>query len=66
MRLTSTRKWDTKKQLQASINLAANLIDYDSTTEFENDLKVNVECLKTNWDKVQISVNVLDPLMSSK
>ncbi len=48
------RKWDTKKRLLASIDLAAKLIDYKPTTNFKNGLKTNMEWFKTNWDKIQV------------
>lgn len=48
-----TRKWDTKKRLLASIDLANKLIDYKPITEFEVGLKTNMEWFKINWDKIQ-------------
>ena len=47
------RKWDTKKRLLASIELAGKLIDYKPTTKFNDGLKANIEWFKTNWDKIQ-------------
>ena len=47
------RKWDTKKRLLASIELAGKLIDYKPTTKFEDGLKANMEWFKLNWDKIQ-------------
>jgi UDP-glucose 4-epimerase len=47
------RKWDTKKRLLASIELAGKLIDYNPIESFENGLKANVNWFKTNWDKIQ-------------
>lgn len=47
------RKWDTKKRLLASIELAGELIDYRPTTRFEDGLKANMEWFKLNWDKIQ-------------
>ena len=47
------RKWDTKKRLLASIDLAGKLIDYKPITNFKDGLKANVEWFKTNWEKIQ-------------
>ena len=47
------RKWDTKKRLLASIDLAAELIDYKPTTKFKDGLKANMQWFETNWDKIQ-------------
>ena len=47
------RKWDTKKRLLASIELANNLIDYKPTTKFEDGLKANMKWFKLNWNKIQ-------------
>jgi len=51
------RKWDTKKRLLASIELANNLIDYRPFTNFEDGLKANMEWFKINWEKIQISAD---------
>ena len=51
------RKWDTKKRLLASIELANNLIDYKPITNFGDGLKANVEWFKTNWDKIQTAAD---------
>ena len=47
------RKWDTKKRLLASIELAGKLIDYKPIVKFEDGLKANMEWFKLNWDKIQ-------------
>jgi len=47
------RKWDTKKRLLASIELANKLINYKPITRFANGLKANVEWFSNNWDKIQ-------------
>ena len=47
------RKWDTKKRLLASIDLAKELIDYKPTTKFEEGLKENMKWFKNNWEKIQ-------------
>ena len=47
------RKWDTKKRLLASIELAGKLIDYKPITKFEDGLKENMEWFELNWDKIQ-------------
>ncbi|MBC8487339.1 MAG: NAD-dependent epimerase/dehydratase family protein [Bacteroidetes bacterium] len=49
------RKWDTKKRLLASIELADKLINYRPITSFEKGLQTNVEWFKTNWDKIQVA-----------
>jgi nucleoside-diphosphate-sugar epimerase len=51
------RKWDTKKRLLASIDLAAELIDYQPTTKFEEGLIANMEWFKTNWDNIQAAAD---------
>jgi len=51
------RKWDTKKRLLASIDLAAELIDYKPTTQFEEGLNANVDWFKMNWDKIQMAAD---------
>jgi len=51
------RKWDTKKRLLASIDLAAELIDYKPATKFEDGLKANIKWFETNWDKIQDAVD---------
>ncbi len=49
------RKWDTKKRLLASIELANKLIDYKPIISFEDGLKRNFEWFENNWDSIQIS-----------
>ena len=51
------RKWDTKKRLLASIELAGKLIDYKPTTKFEDGLKTNMEWFNLNWDKIQAAAD---------
>ena len=51
------RKWDTKKRLLASIELASKLIDYHPTTKFEDGLMANMEWFKTNWEKIQAAAD---------
>ena len=48
------RKWDTKKRLLASIELAAKLIDYRPIISFEDGLNENFKWFSNNWDKVQL------------
>jgi len=48
------RKWDTKKRLLASIELAAELIDYSPIISFEDGLNENFNWFSNNWDKVQL------------
>ena len=47
------RKWDTKKRLLASIDLAKKLINYKPTTLFEYGLRTNMEWFKSNWERIQ-------------
>jgi nucleoside-diphosphate-sugar epimerase len=47
------RKWDTKKRLLASIDLAGKLIDYKPIISFEEGLKSNFDWFNNNWDKIQ-------------
>ncbi len=47
-----SRKWDTKKRLLASIDLAKELFDYTPTIKFEDALDQNVEWFRQNWDKI--------------
>ena len=51
------RKWDTKKRLLASIDLARNLIDYDPIINFNDGLQANMEWFKTNWKKIQFAAD---------
>lgn len=46
------RKWDTKKRLLASIELAGKLIGYKPITSFEDGLEANVDWFRTNWEKI--------------
>ena len=47
------RKWDTKKRLLASIELARKLIDYNPLGLFDDGLKVNIDWFNNNWDKIK-------------
>ena len=51
------RKWDTKKRLLASIELAGKLIDYNPIISFEDGLNENFKWFSNNWDKVQLSAD---------
>jgi len=51
------RKWDTKKRLLASIDLAAKLIHYKPTTKFEDGLNANIEWFKTNWNVIETAAD---------
>ena len=48
------RRWDTKKRLLASIELANILIDYNPIIAFNDGLKANIEWFKNNWDKIKM------------
>jgi len=51
------RKWDTKKRLLASIELANKLINYKPFTRFEDGLKSNVEWFNINWPKIKAAAD---------
>ena len=51
------RKWDTKKRLLASIELAGNLIDYKPIISFEDGLNENFKWFSDNWEKVQLTAD---------
>ena len=51
------RKWDTKKRLLASIELAGNLIDYKPIVSFEDGLNENFKWFNNNWNEVQLSAD---------
>ena len=51
------RKWDTKKRLLASIELANKLIKYQPLESFKSGLKNNVEWFRINWDRIQIAAD---------
>ena len=51
------RKWDTKKRLLASIDLAKKLIDYCPITKFEDGLEANIDWFKSNWEKIQVAAD---------
>lgn len=48
-----TRKWDTKKRLLASIELASELIDYKPIVNFEEGLEKNIKWFEHNWQSIQ-------------
>ena len=51
------RKWDTKKRLLASIELAGKLIDYIPIISFEDGLNENFKWFRNNLAKVQLSAD---------
>jgi nucleoside-diphosphate-sugar epimerase len=53
----SARKWDTKKRLLASIELASELIEYKPITKFEDGLNENMKWFNLNWDKIQAAAD---------
>ena len=55
VRFVSRRKWDTKKRLLASIELAGELIGYKPTIPFEKGLEKTVQWFRDNWDKIEAS-----------
>ena len=48
-----SRKWDTKKRLLASIDLAKELIDYKPIINFKDGLKENMKWFNYNWNKIK-------------
>ena len=55
VRFVSRRKWDTKKRLLASIELANKLIGYEPKMPFEEGLKRTIQWFHDNWDKIEAS-----------
>jgi len=55
IRFAKARKWDTKKRLLASIDLARQAIGYSPRTAFEDGLKATVQWFKANWERIQTS-----------
>jgi len=55
IRLVSRRKWDTKKRLLASIDLAGDLIGYNPTMPFDKGLEKTIKWFRDNWDKIDAS-----------
>lgn len=51
------RKWDTKKRLLASIDLAGKLIDYRPIISFEDGLNQNIKWFSNNWEKIKLSAD---------
>tara|TARA_Y100000590_G_scaffold429149_1_gene541367 strand:- start:2981 stop:4087 length:1107 start_codon:yes stop_codon:yes gene_type:complete len=51
------RKWDTKKRLLASIELAEKLIDYKPVVSFKDGLASNFEWFNNNWEKIQLAAD---------
>ena len=47
------RKWDTKKRLLASIELASKLIDYKPIIDFQEGLQNNINWFSEHWDLIQ-------------
>jgi len=55
IRFTSPRKWDTKKRLLASIELANKLIGYEPKMPFQEGLKRTIQWFRDNWEKIEAS-----------
>ncbi|MDI9391611.1 MAG: NAD-dependent epimerase/dehydratase family protein [Synergistota bacterium] len=51
----SRRKWDTKKRLLASIELANKLIGYEPKMTFEEGLKNTIQWFHDNWENIETS-----------
>ena len=55
VQFVSRRKWDTKKRLLASIELAGELIGYKPTMPFEKGLERTIQWFRDNWEKIEAS-----------
>ena len=55
VRFVSRRKWDTKRRLLASIELAKKLIGYEPKMQFEEGLKITIQWFRDNWQKIEAS-----------
>jgi len=55
VRHVSSRKWDTKKRLLASIELAEKTIGYKPSMKFEMGLETTIQWFRDNWDKIEAS-----------
>jgi len=55
VRFVSRRKWDTKKRLLASIELAGELIGYKPTMPFEKGLERTIQWFRDNWEEIEAS-----------
>ena len=55
IKLVSSRKWDTKKRLLASVELAEKLIGYKPSVSFEKGLKKTIQWFHYNWEKIEAS-----------
>ena len=55
IRYAPARKWDTKKRLLASIELAQDLIGYAPSTDFDDGLEATVQWFKDNWESITAS-----------
>jgi len=53
IRHVTPRKWDTKKRLLASVELAGKLIDYKPSVSFEEGLKRTAEWFHDNWENIE-------------
>nr|WP_232619274.1 NAD-dependent epimerase/dehydratase family protein [Acetomicrobium sp. S15 = DSM 107314] len=51
----SRRKWDTKKRLLASIELANKLIGYEPKMTFEEGLGNTIQWFRDNWKNIEAS-----------
>lgn len=49
------RRWDTKKRLCASVELARKLIGYEPRMDFTEGLKITIDWFKANWEKIEVS-----------
>lgn len=64
IKFSQRRRWDTKKRLMASIDLAAELIGYEPIVKFEEGLQNTIDWFKDNWDRIRESAD-FPPGMSS-
>jgi len=63
--LIAARKWDTKKRLLASIELANKLIGYQPIVNLEEGIERNIQWFKTQWERIQYSADFPPGLSSA-
>lgn len=62
--LGSKRKWDTKDRLLASTKKASEIIGYKPSMSFDESLKMTIDWMKDNLEKIKLSAK-FGPGMSS-
>ncbi len=64
IKIVGSRKWDTKKRLLASIDLARETMGYDPKMDFEEGIKITIEWFKNHMADIDAS-NSFGPGTSS-